>query len=91
MTPSDADSAIGPVLLTEARTDSLAELFSRDPERLTEIDLGRLIESLREQRSRWAAAEAEAASRPKGVRAVKTPAARAASLITKAKPEDLGL
>ena len=44
--------------LAEAAPDSLNELFNRDPEKLSTGDLARLVEALREQRKRWAAAEA---------------------------------
>ena len=49
--------------LAEASPDSLTELFSRDPEGYQAQDLDRVIEALRAQRARWAAAEAQGASR----------------------------
>jgi len=76
----------GAEAIAEASVDSLAELFSRDPEKLSEIDLTRLVENLREQRVRWAAQEAL----PKAAK-TKTVAGKAASLISASKPEDLGL
>ena len=59
--------------LAEASSDSLAELLNRDPEGYTKKDLALVIEGLRQQRVRWAASEAEKASRPKE-RAVRGPA-----------------
>lgn len=38
--------------LAEASPDSISELFSRDPEKLTEVDLGKLVLELRAQRER---------------------------------------
>ena len=46
--------------LAEATIDSLAELLSRDPEGYTRQDRTRVIEALRAQREKWAAAEAAA-------------------------------
>lgn len=72
--------------LAEASPDSLSELFSRDPAGYTQQDLGRIIETLRAQRARWAEAERLAASQPK-----RTTAAKAGSLIASANAEDMGL
>ncbi len=44
--------------LAEATTDSLATLFSRDPEGLSKQDRAQIITALREQRGRVAAADA---------------------------------
>ena len=44
--------------LAEANPDSLAELFSRDPEGLSRQDRDRIVEALRTQRARVAQAEA---------------------------------
>ena len=49
--------------LTQATTDSLAELFSRDPEGFQAQDRKRLVAALREQRARWEAAEASGTTR----------------------------
>lgn len=43
--------------LAEASPDSLSDLFARDPEGLSRTDLDRLIATLREQRTRWLAAD----------------------------------
>ena len=48
--------------LAEATTDSLSELFSRDPEGLHRQDRDRIVEALRAQRARM---EATAAAGPK--------------------------
>lgn len=52
--------------LSEARADSISELFSRDPEGLSDLDLARAIEAYREQRVRWQAAEASGARKSTG-------------------------
>lgn len=71
--------------LSEAAPDSLSELFSRDPEKLSEIDLTRMVETLREQRVKWAASDAAGGSRGKA-------APRSApTLSSPASIEDLGL
>ena len=44
--------------LSEAETDSLSEVMSRDPEGYSKQDRARIIEALRAQRARIAAAEA---------------------------------
>lgn len=69
--------------LSEASTDSLSELFSRDPEHLSELDLTKVVEGLRAQRVKWAAAEASAPEKKKT--AVKL------SSVSQAKPGDLDL
>jgi hypothetical protein len=70
--------------LAEANGDSLAELFSRDPEGYTSQDLAKVVAALREQRVRWAAAEAAGAT--------KAPTAtKAKTLVSVAKAADLGL
>lgn len=72
--------------LAEAKTDSLAELFSRDPEGLGQIDRARLVQAFRDQRARLAAAELAASGKAKGGR-VATPK----SLTTTLSAEDTGL
>lgn len=67
--------------LAEAKIDSLSELYSRDPEGYSKIDLDRLVADLRLQRERWAKTEAEGKKTP----------AKAKSLIAAGNPEDLGL
>jgi hypothetical protein len=51
--------------LAEADTNSLAELFSRDPEGFSELDRRKLVQALRAQRERWLLAEAGKGPRPK--------------------------
>lgn len=72
--------------LSEATTDSLAELMGRDPFKFTTQDRGVIVAALREQRKRWEAAEAANASKPKTLRG-----AGAKSLVSASKAEDLGL
>lgn len=72
--------------LAEASIDSLSELFSRDPEGLQKQDLARIVDELRAQRVRWAAVEAEKATKP-----AKATSRKASSLVTLAKAGDLGL
>lgn len=50
--------------LAEAKADSLSELFSLDPEGMTDAQFDRVITALRLQASRWAKGEAEKAARP---------------------------
>lgn len=69
--------------------ESLSELMSRDPESYSQQDLERIIQTLREQRVRWAEAEANGTTR--GYRASGKAAAPAKLTSTPAKPEDLGL
>ena len=78
----------GPEALAEATVDSLADLFSKDPEKFTEQDMTRLVENLRAQRARWQVQEAETAAKPKGAKSV---ANKAKSLITDQSAGDLGL
>ena len=52
----------------EATPDSLADLFSRDPEGFSQQDLASIVTELRAQRARWAAALG-----PEGAKAPKTP------------------
>lgn len=68
--------------LSEASTDSLTEVLSRDPENYSKQDRAKIIEALREQSARWTAAEASG-KKPKAA-TVPTPA-KAISL------KDLGL
>lgn len=51
--------------LLEATTDSIAELFARDPEGLSRQDRDRIIEGLRIHRTRVAAVEGSKPTRPK--------------------------
>lgn len=71
--------------LAEATTDSLAEVMSRDPEGYSRQDRDRIVETLRANRARLAAAEAAGESAPKQKK-------NAVPLSTKASasPEDLG-
>lgn len=72
--------------LAEAETDSLTEVMSRDPEGYSRQDRDRIVEALRAQRARLAAAEAAGGSKPRGA-AAKLPLSS-----TSAKPiEDMGL
>lgn len=73
--------------LAEATGDSLAELMSRDPEGLSRQDRDRIVEALREQRARIAAAEAAGKPRRGPGTAAKVPLA---SKATKSM-EDMGL
>jgi hypothetical protein len=77
--------------LTEAQTDSLAELLSRDPEGYSDHDLTRVIAAFREQRTKWEAADAQAkADSP----AKKKSAVKAEDMLQKTatiNAEDLGL
>lgn len=69
--------------LAEATTDSLSELFSRNPATYTDTDLDKICQVLREQRQRFVQAEATGTR----VRAVKAP-----TPIPHGKsPEDLGI
>jgi len=51
--------------LAEAKSDSLEELFSRDPMGFTTQDLDRVIMEFRRQREKWTLAEAKGAKAPK--------------------------
>lgn len=46
-------------------TDTLSELFSRDPEQLSDSDIDTIVAELRAQRHRWNQEELEKASKPK--------------------------
>lgn len=58
--------------LAEASTDSLSELFSRDPEGLSRQDRNAIVAALRAQRARVEAAEASGA-KPRAPGAPKLP------------------
>ena len=45
--------------LAEASSESLQELFDKDPLQLTDNDIHRIVAELREQRDRWIKAEAK--------------------------------
>lgn len=45
--------------LAEATPDSLSELFSRDPLKLQDQDIGIIVSELRRERDRWVVAEAQ--------------------------------
>ena len=51
------NAAQGLAALSEATTDSLSELMSRNPLEMTETDIRRIVEEYRKMRSRWAVAE----------------------------------
>lgn len=57
--------------LSEAKTDSLGELLSRNPFDLTPEDRKKTVAALREQRARWELAEA-AGKAPKVARSAKS-------------------
>jgi hypothetical protein len=44
-------------ILAQADENSLAELFERDPEHLTDPDIERIVAELRAARTRWEVAE----------------------------------
>lgn len=74
-------------LLSEVNPDSLSDLFSRDPLKLGDADIARIVATLRQQREAWAKAEAAGATR--------APKASAGPKASKAKglpgsAEDLG-
>jgi len=54
-------SEINPVeglkALSEATTDSLSELFNRNPLDMSEDDIRRIVEEFRKMRARWSIAE----------------------------------
>lgn len=58
-----------PQVLAEATTDSLSELFSRDPEKLSPDDLQKMVAALRLQRARWLEAQS-AGVKPKAKKVV---------------------
>lgn len=64
--------------------ESIAELLSRDPEGYQAQDLDRIIEIMREQRTRWKAAEGQGGAKPRG----KTPVG---PQVSRANPTDIGL
>ncbi len=72
--------------LAEATTDSLAVLFSRDPEGLSKQDRATIIAALREHRARIAAVDA-AGPKPRAAAGSKLPLAGSTSKST----DDLGL
>ena len=75
--------------LAEASPQSLAELFSRDPEGYSQQDRVAIIKNYREQRERWALVEAAGGSKTKaGSGAAKLSDAKA--LISTKSPTDLG-
>jgi hypothetical protein len=51
--------------LREAKADSISDLFNRDVEGLSDVDLDRIIAELRANRERFAAAEAAGAKAPR--------------------------
>ena len=73
--------------LSEAITDSLSELYSRDPLGLSNQDLDRLIADLRLQRERWKAADATGPKAKSSGHGAKSRAVDSANF----NPEDLGL
>lgn len=73
--------------LSEATTDSLAELFSRDPEGLTRQDRDRIIESLRAQRARIESVDRASPVKAPKAAGSKLPLAGSTSKTT----DDLGL
>lgn len=52
-------------VLAEASPSSLDELFSRDPEELTEQELGKIVDELIAQSARFASAEAAKVKPPR--------------------------
>lgn len=68
--------------LTEANPNSLAELFSRDPEGYSSQDIDQVITEMRLMRAKWEATEGQ-------VKPVK--AKEPAKLQSQASAEDLGL
>lgn len=75
--------------LAEAETDSLTEVMSRDPEGYSRQDRDRIVEALRAQRERLAAADAAGV----GSKTRAAPGTAKLPLSSKASsnPEDLGL
>jgi hypothetical protein len=53
-----------PSPLEEASTESLDELFSRDPLQLAEEDIAKIVTRLRAERAKWDIEQAEAAAKP---------------------------
>lgn len=68
--------------LTEAKTDSLSELFSRDPEGNSRLDRNKIVEAQRANRARHKAAEQAGQGKVK---------VKAKSLESHASVEDTGL
>lgn len=54
--------------LNEVEKNSLAELFARDPEKLTKEDLGAICVELRAQRAKW---QVEDTNKQRGVKTPK--------------------
>ena len=71
--------------LAEASPESISDLLSRDPEHYTPDDWLRVIGTYREQRERWAKAEAA------GAKSIKQPkiAGPSAPQIAPGSPDDL--
>lgn len=65
--------------LTEATPESLGELLSRDPERYSDMDWIKVIEAFRDQRVRWAQAEAMGARSAPKAKALPGPSKSSAS------------
>lgn len=72
--------------LAEPSIDSISELFSRNPEELSDEDLARMLRGIRLQRERWKATED---SRP--ARQAKTSSVGPKSLVASTKAEELDL
>ena len=60
--------------LTEVPKESLAELFKRDPLKLSDQDVERICVELRKQRAQWAVEEVAKAAKPKKAKAAALPA-----------------
>lgn len=73
--------------LREVRIDSIADLFSKDPESFTKEDEVRLVATFRQQRERWAAAEAAGGKAP-GTKSKIAPQVQVAPTTS---AEDIGL
>lgn len=73
--------------LKEVNPESISEFLSKSPRDLTPDDRKKMVSILREQRARWAKAEAAG----EHTREKKAPGRAAASLITTKTAEDLGL
>lgn len=74
-------------VLKEAKTDSLSELFSRDPESLTRANRNQIVLAMREQRTKFEASE-KAEKKPK---AQKVSSVGPKSTVASTSAEDLGL
>lgn len=79
--------------LQEARVDSLSELFSRDPEKLSSQDLDKIILELRLARQRFLQAEeaGRQAKANKGSKVSKTELLKKPIQLSLEQAEDLGL